>query len=152
MNALELFLLGRKLTKLGEEAMPQPGGDQIPLSNRAILLDIFEHPGTTVSNIVARTGLTQSQVSASVAHFRDLGACYVETDPADRRRTLVSGTKEFALMARQRASVPIDDTIAKALDIPTPEELSKVLAAIDTLAHQLIPRALSWTRSREEPE
>lgn len=150
MNALELFLLGRKLTKLGEEAIPQPRVNQLPLSARAILFDVFEHPGTTISNIVTRTELTQSQVSASVARFCDLGACYVEIDPADRRRTLVSGTKEYALRARERASVSIDDTIAKALDIPTPDELSKVLTTLETLASQLIPTALTWTRSREE--
>lgn len=55
-NALELFLLGRKLTKLGEEAIPQPRVNQIPLRARAILFDVFEHPGTTISNIVTRTG------------------------------------------------------------------------------------------------
>src|SRR6266542_4942792 len=90
MNALELFLLGRKLMKLGEQAIPTTAGfHQLPTSVHSILIDVFEHPNSSIGEITARTGFPQSQVSASVAKLREGGALVTEADPGDRRRTLV---------------------------------------------------------------
>src|SRR5690349_3637718 len=65
VNSIELFLLGRTLMKIGEEAIPTEGISANPALHRSILIvasDIRAHPGTTVSEITGRTGFPQSQV------------------------------------------------------------------------------------------
>ena len=95
MNALELFLLGRKLMKLGEQAIPTTAGfHQLPTSVRSILIDVFEHPNSSVGEITTRTGFPQSHVSAAVARLREGGALVTTVDPNDRRRTLVRPSPE----------------------------------------------------------
>ncbi len=53
-------------------------------------MDIFDHAPTTVSEIVARTGVVQSQVSGIVAALHAGGALEREPDPEDGRRTRLS--------------------------------------------------------------
>jgi hypothetical protein len=48
VNAVEVYLLGRKLMKIAESAFAadQPGGG-LPTSVRMVLVDIFAHPGSS---------------------------------------------------------------------------------------------------------
>src|SRR6476661_8473254 len=94
VNGVELFLLGRALMKIGEEALPEPpgGAGRYAGSARLVLIvasDIAAHPDTAVGEIAARTGLPQSQVSTAVARLKEAGAVVTQNDPADRRRLLV---------------------------------------------------------------
>ncbi len=41
MNGLELFLLARKLMKIGEAAIPAAGFHELPTSVRSVLIDAF---------------------------------------------------------------------------------------------------------------
>lgn len=152
MNAVELFLLGRTLARLGEDAFPAGGYQRLPASVRAVLIDALGHPGTTIGAVVARTGLPQSQVSAAVARFRDQGVLITEPDPADRRRTLVRPAPGLLRRGVQRAAVPVDDVIARALKSDDPREVAEVLAALDLLASRLIPRARSRLAMEEIPD
>ncbi|WP_219518469.1 MarR family transcriptional regulator, partial [Nonomuraea ceibae] len=97
MNGVDLFLLGRTLMKIGEEALPTEGlGDQ-PGSTRSVLIvvsDIRAHPGSAISEIVTRTGLPQSAVSAAVARLREAGAVVTEPDARARRRLRVRPAPE----------------------------------------------------------
>ena len=70
MNAVELYLLGRKLMKIAEEALPKPTTGGPPTSVRMILIHVAEHPDSSVGEIASRTGFPQSHVSASVARLR----------------------------------------------------------------------------------
>jgi hypothetical protein len=115
VNGLELYLLGRRLMKLGVDAIPSSGFRELPASVRSVLVDALGHPGSSISDITARTGFPQSHVSASVAKLRELGALVTEVDPADRRRTLVQPGAGVMQRASQRTSVPVDATIAAAL-------------------------------------
>ena len=117
MNGPELFRLGRRLMKLGVRALPPSEFRELPTSVRIVLVDVFEHPGGTIGQIVERTGFPQSHVSASVARLRDLGMLATTVDPDDRRRTLVAPLPEH----RNRAALaehelePIDDIVVAAL-------------------------------------
>jgi hypothetical protein len=142
VNGLQLFLLGRKLMKLGEEALPPSGFQQLPTSVRSVLVDIYEHPGSSVSEIMARTGFPQSHVSASVARLRDKGGVITTTDPADRRRTLVSPNPEVLRSGLPSLPwVPVDDVLAQAIDSDDPGQVAEAVAALELLARLLIPRA-----------
>src|ERR1700684_2416486 len=82
-------MLGRQLSRIGEEALrgsPTPG---MPTGRRLVVRNFFAHPNSSTSDITARTGLPQSYVSESVARLRDQGIVETSADPSDGRRTLV---------------------------------------------------------------
>jgi DNA-binding MarR family transcriptional regulator len=115
VDALDLILLGRQLTRLGEHALR--GGSQSEMTNgRALVLrDVFANPDASVSAITARTGLPQSYVSESVAALRDRGILETTPDPHDRRRTLAAVTTAHRRRVAKRASIPVNTTLAKEI-------------------------------------
>ncbi len=142
--ASELFLLGRKLMKLGEEAIPPStrvqGAGEVPTSVRLVMADIGYHPGSSVGDITERTGFPQSLVSLAVAKLRDFGAVVTEPDPADRRRTLVRPVEAVVRKGgTQHSAVPVDETIAKAIGAEAQDRLPEALAALDLLGQLVIP-------------
>lgn len=128
--------------KIGEEAIPARAGlHQLPASVRSVLIDIFEHPGSSVGEISVRTGFPQSHVSASVARLREYRAVVTAIDPNDRRRTLVRPNPEVPRQAEPLTSAPIDAALAAALGTENPMEIAEVAAALETLALRLTPKA-----------
>lgn len=140
MNAAELYLLGRKLMKIADDALPKPPTGGPPTSVRMILIDVAEHPDSSIGEITTRTGFPQSHVSTSVARLRELGVLTTTADPRDGRRTLAQLAPGLADRA-QRAAVPIDAALAAALDGSDPEIVEDVICALDSLAEHLIPAA-----------
>ncbi len=138
MNAVELYLLGRKLMKIAEEALPKSPAGAPPTSVRLIVTDVAEHPDSSIGEITARTGFPQSHVSASVARLRELGALTTWTDPRDRRRTLTRLSPGLRRRA-QRVAVPVDAQLAAAVPGGDPEALHTVIEALETLSAQLRP-------------
>jgi DNA-binding MarR family transcriptional regulator len=139
VNGLELFLLGRRLMKIGEEAIERAGFHDLPTSVRTILIDVFEHQDTSIGEITARTGFPQSHVSASVARLREGGVLVTAVDLKDRRRTLVRTAPEIPRQAANLASAPIDDALVIALATRDPSEVARVLAALELIAGSLPP-------------
>jgi DNA-binding MarR family transcriptional regulator len=140
--ASELFLLGRKLMKLGEEAIPSSPGAAggVTTSVRLVMADIAYHPGSSVSEITERTGFPQSLVSLSVARLRDFGAVVTGPDPADRRRTLVRPAEGVVRKrGTQHSAAPVDETIAKAIGAQAQDRLPEALAALELLGQLIIP-------------
>ncbi|WP_250573955.1 MarR family winged helix-turn-helix transcriptional regulator [Nonomuraea sediminis] len=130
MNGLELFLLGHRLIEIGQEAIPRSGFHALPAGARAVLVDAFRHPGSSIGEITERTGLPQSLVSSAVARFRDEGVMTTEPDPADRRRTLVSPAPGMPEQGkRHAATATVDAALARALGV----EESRVAVLVETL-------------------
>jgi DNA-binding MarR family transcriptional regulator len=146
MNGLELYLLGRKLMKLGEEALPPSGLDDMGASVRSVLTDVFSHPGSSVSEIKDRTGFPQSHVSSSVARLRDLGVLVTAPDPADRRRTLVRPAEGMVQKAFRRAATSVDGTLAEAIAPDARDRLPEALAALDLLGELIMPQIHQLTQ------
>jgi DNA-binding MarR family transcriptional regulator len=143
MNGLELFLLGRKLMKVGQEAMPRSGFRRLPASVQSIIVDVFEHPHSSIGEITTRTGFPQSHVSTSVARLQKAGALVTEVDKGDRRRTLVMPAPAVvdALASTDLAaqvSASIDDALAKAVGTSDPLRVKELVAALETLAAGLL--------------
>ena len=137
MNSVELYLLGRKLMKIAEDALPTPPGG-IPTSIRTILLDIGENPDSSIGEITARTGFPQSHVSAAVSRVRELGVVVTAVDEHDRRRTLVRLAPGIRRRAR-RAEAPVDGALAAALGTSDREVVDEVLDSLDMIAGHLLP-------------
>jgi DNA-binding MarR family transcriptional regulator len=142
MTAFDLFLLGRKLMKLGQRAIPpsQLEGD-IATAVRLVIADVAMHPRSSVSEITGRCGFPQSQVSMAVARLTELGAVVTAPDPADRRRTLVTAAKGAVTRGARHASASIDQTIAEAIGVHAQDRLSEVLAALELLGDLITPES-----------
>jgi DNA-binding MarR family transcriptional regulator len=143
MNGLELYLLGRKLAKMGIETIPSSALNEFPPSAQAVLIDVLESPNSSIGEIAKRTELPQSQVSVASTMLEEHGLLETVTDPDDRRRTLVRGAPGVGRKIRKKVNVPIDETIANALASESPDDLAQVLAALEMLSLQLTPRTLS---------
>lgn len=144
MNGVELFRLGRRLMKMGVAAMPPSYFSELPTSVRLVLLDVFEHPGCAIGQIVERTGFPQSHVSAAVARLRELGVVVTDVDPSDRRRTLVAPAPDHVaeIIQAQSELEPVDDHLAVLLSATSgtdnAPDIAEVTAALDVLARALI--------------
>lgn len=149
---VQLFLLGRTLMKIGEEALPDlpPGADTHRVGTRAalvVLSDLLGHPDTSVSAIAVRTGLPQSQVSSAVARLKDAGSIVTAPDPADGRRQLIRTAPQVSERVSEVRASRIDGALAAALGTDDPGRLREVAAALDVLARHLTPEAAGRLRS-----
>jgi DNA-binding MarR family transcriptional regulator len=146
MNGAELFRLGRRLIKLGVAAMPPSYFSELPHGVRLVLLDVFENPGSTIGQIVDRTGFPQSHVSASVARLRELGVLDTEIDANDRRRTLVVPSDDHIAEIRQAQGRldPVEPTIERTLverfGPAAGGRTAEVVSALELLSHLLAER------------
>lgn len=145
VDGVELFLLGRTLMKIGEEALPEPPGGTARYagSARTVLIvasDIAACQDTTVGEIAARTGLPQSQVSTAVARLKEAGSVRTSPDPADRRRMLVRPNPEVSPRVAQVRAAGVDDAVAAALGSDDPRRLAEVTEALEVLARNLMPQ------------
>jgi DNA-binding MarR family transcriptional regulator len=145
MNGIELFRLGRRLTKVGVHSLPESEFKAMPTSVRMVMVEVFEHPHSTIGQIVERTGFPQSHVSASVARLREGGVLTTKVDPSDGRRTLVAPVESAAKReARIRhIDAPIIDELRAELIAqwgPSGEaHVAEALGAIETLNRLLVP-------------
>lgn len=149
MNGVDLFLLGRTLMKIGEKALPTEGlGDQSGSARTVLIVvsDIRTHPGSAINEIVTRTGLPQSAVSAAVARLREAGAVVTEPDARDRRRLRIQPAPEISSRVEQVRSTSIDTALAKALAIDDPHRVAEIIALLEELARNLSPQALNRLR------
>jgi DNA-binding MarR family transcriptional regulator len=130
VTALDLYLLGRRLMKIGEGAMRPPGAPPVPTGVRLIVTDIAEHPGSPIGEIARRTGLPQSHVSQSVARLRERGAIQTEGDPTDGRRTLVRLSPSVSARAARHGAARIDPLLAEAAGLG---DAAEVVASLEAL-------------------
>jgi len=136
VNGLELFLLGRRLMKLGEQAVSSGRFQGLPTSVQSVLIDVFEHPDTTITGIVARTGLPQSHVSTSVARLGKVGVLESHIDERDRRRTLVRPTAGIRERVRQRGAVGIDAVLGQAIGTDDARAVREVERQLEDMARR----------------
>lgn len=147
MDGIELFLLGRTLMKIGEEAMPTDTGGVRPVL--IVVADLRAHEVTSVGEITTRTGLPQSAVSAAVARLREVGAVVTEPDPRDRRRQLIRHAPTLPERVTEVRATPIDSALAAALGTDDEAEVAELVAELERLARRLTPKSLSRLRAAE---
>ena len=171
MDALDLIVLGRQLTKIGEEVLRgsagvarrgwggagghgqagdrpvrAPGRPRqvpfMPTGPSLVLRDVFAHPGSSITDITARTGLPQSYVSESVARLRSQGILETSADPADGRRTLVRVSAGHPRTVAVKGSAPVDGALAAALGEPDGgPAVAEIVATLSALAERLRPES-----------
>ncbi len=144
MNGVELFRLGRALMRIGEASLPEPPGGFAGHagSTRAVLIvasDLADGEVSTVGEVAARTGISQSQVSTAVDRLREAGAISVNPDPTDRRRTLIHRTPASTARLAEIRDSSIADALRADLGSDDPAEVERVLGLLDDLARALLP-------------
>jgi DNA-binding MarR family transcriptional regulator len=137
VKALDLYMLGRRLMKLSEDAMRPAGAPPVPTGLRLIMGDLAEHPESSISEITGRTGLPQSHVSQSVARLRERGAVETAGDPRDGRRTLVRLSPMVAERAAQVGPTPVDAALGEALGLTDPGEIAALVGTLEAVLAQL---------------
>ena len=146
MDALDLIILGRQLSRIGERAMR--GGDleddepaalrlALPAGALIVMRDVLSHPGSSITDITARTRLPQSYVSESVNKLRVKGIAEINADPADRRRTLVRLTPAHIDQVARRSARDADELLLAALGGLPNESARQVIATLTELARML---------------
>jgi DNA-binding MarR family transcriptional regulator len=137
MDALELIMLGRQLVKIGEEAMRGGQAPAPPAGHALVLRDVLTHPGSSISDITARTGLAQSIVSKAIARFGEQGIVEIGADPADGRRTLARVTARHLADVRRKGTLPADEALAAALGEADPAAVAGIVSGLQALAARL---------------
>lgn len=135
MDAGNLHKLARVLREIALDATADPGEARIPAGELAIAEDISHHQATSVGEIAARTGLAQSLVSRTVAKMQSAGVLITSTDPADRRRTLISIAPEIrAGLFRRRARRSIEPALQSRYPGTSAADLARAVALLEELA------------------
>jgi DNA-binding MarR family transcriptional regulator len=134
VDALDLVVIGRRLTKIGEHALRGGTASQTTNGRALVLRDVFANPESSISEITVRTGLPQSYVSESIAALRDDGILESVPDPKDRRRTRVAVSPEHRRRVAKRASTPIEAALAEEVG---QQQASLVLPVLQHLAELL---------------
>ncbi|HET8590088.1 MAG TPA: MarR family transcriptional regulator [Nakamurella sp.] len=137
VTAGQLYRLSRELRDVALSATADPGQERPPLGLVTVTDDIVRHGETTVSEIVARTGLAQSLVSKSVAQLRQAGVVQTHTDRNDRRRNRISitdATRSGIFVERG------ERTITHALRRRLPNLPAEQIIKIERLLEELVVR------------
>jgi SAM-dependent methyltransferase len=134
VNAVELYLLGQKLMRIGREALPEDSGlRRLPPSARLVLADAISNLGTSADQIARRTGLPQDHVSAQVSRLADDGFLEVAAGAAGDQRIIASRR----LPLREAAARPADEAIAAALGTEDTAQAAELVAVLESLARRL---------------
>jgi DNA-binding MarR family transcriptional regulator len=136
MDGGQLHRLGKRLLELSGAVTTQAGDPALTPGELAVLEDALTHPGSSVSEIQARTGFVQSHVSASVARLRQRGLVQTTPDPADGRRTRVRVARDARRAIMARAGRRVDQAIARAVD--DPDQARRVTVLLEELARLLL--------------
>ncbi|BAJ32656.1 MULTISPECIES: helix-turn-helix domain-containing protein [Kitasatospora] len=137
MDGVRLLRLGKRLTELGRAMVTDHASETLTPGEIAVISDVYQHPGSSVQDIRARTGFAQSHVSTSVARLRERGLLDATADPADGRRTLLSVSALARGYVRARATRPAEPLLAKAL--ADPAQAQRAAELLDELAALLLP-------------
>ncbi|HKS43624.1 MAG TPA: helix-turn-helix domain-containing protein [Amycolatopsis sp.] len=129
----ELHRLGRRLIELSRGATGQAGDPPMTPGELAVLEDVLKHPGTSLTEIRARTGFVQSHVSTSVARLRERGSVETAPDPDDGRRVRVHVPERILRVIKRRSARRIDAAIAEAVGDERAERVEALLAELAKL-------------------
>ncbi len=136
MDGGQLHRLGKRLLELSRAVTTQAGDPSLTPGELAVLEDALTHPGSSVSQIQARTGFVQSHVSVSVARLKQRGLVETTPDPADGRRTRVRVSEAAKQAIISRASRRIDHAISHA--VGDPDQAQRVRVLLEELAQLLL--------------
>jgi len=121
--------LSLRLRRLGER---RAGLAPLPHSELEVLVEVLEHPQTTVTDVARALGLQTSNVSTTIHQLVDRGLVERVPNPSDRRGSRLVPTRQ-ALADRETIDDAWAAVIGEFLDALTPDERGTLLAATPLL-------------------
>jgi len=113
---------------------------QLPNASLAVLEHLAYAGPLTVGEAAAHLCRAQSVVSEIVSHLERQGMLERESDPADRRRTLVWLTQAGQDTLRRQREVLSTDLLAGALSLMPADQVGALLSALRSLVDSATPR------------
>lgn len=93
------------------------------------LLDVIDYPSTTAREISRRIHLGQSTLVGVLDRLEAKGLIDRHRDPGDRRRILVTATKEGIRVAKRTPS-PLDERLSSALSSLPEREQARIASSL----------------------
>ncbi len=118
-------------------------------------LNVLEHLALagplTVGEAATHLRRAQSVVSEIVSHLERQGLLERESDPADRRRTLIWLTPDGQAILRRQREVLSEERLTAALGQMPPVQVDVLLAALRTLIQSATPSPAASGPHEENP-
>lgn len=132
VRAHELYQVGRTLIDASRRAQD---ADQrgTSLSESLVLGDLQTHGQSSISEIVARTGIAQSRVSVCIQSLVRRGWVLTTPDPADGRKTLARVRDRARKEGKKRRATDANDALAPLLTRCSPKERKAITRSLDRL-------------------
>lgn len=131
---VELRMLASQLRRrLRQEA----SGADWTESQRAVLLRLERHAGSTVTELALAEGVRSQSMGATVASLIEAGYVIGEPDPADGRRTLLSLTPQTRKVFKQVRAAREDWLAHSITDLYSATEQKQLAAAVGLLKRLL---------------
>jgi DNA-binding MarR family transcriptional regulator len=112
---------------------------QLQGASRAVLEHLAMAGPLTIGEAAAHLNRAQSVISAIVSHLEEQGLLERESDPADRRRTLIWLTPAGHSALRQDREVLGLDLLARAFARVPPREAEELVAGLQALVQAAGP-------------
>lgn len=123
----------RELAWTVHRRAPERGGvGPIPTTELALIKQVLETPGATVSELSQALGLRQSNTSAAIRTLVHRGFVTRETDPTDKRVTLVVPT-ELGRTEHQAIAEAWAGSLVSALEDLPDDQLAALAQAVPAL-------------------
>ena len=124
---------------------------QLANASLAVLEHLALAGPLTIGEAAAHLRRAQSVVSEVVSHLERQGLLERESDPADRRRTLVWLTVAGQTTLRRQREVLSEELLAGALRRMPPEQVGALLGALRVLVQSVAPSPAAAGQSEGNP-
>jgi DNA-binding MarR family transcriptional regulator len=124
---------------------------QLAAASLAVLEHLALAGPLTIGEAAAHLRRAQSVVSEIVSHLERQGLLERESDPADRRRTLVWLTLAGQTTLRRQREVLSEELLAGALGRMPPEQVGALLGALRALVQSVTPSPAAAGHSEGNP-
>ncbi len=124
---------------------------QLANASLAVLEHLALAGPLTIGEAAAHLRRAQSVVSEIVSHLERQGLLERESDPADRRRTLVWLTLAGQTTLRRQREVLSEELLADALGRMPPEQVGALLGALRALVQSVTPSPAAAGHSEGNP-
>lgn len=123
---------------------------QLANASLAVLEHLAMAGPVTIGEAAAHLNRAQSVVSEIVSHLERQGLLERESDPADRRRTLVWLTPAGQATLRRQRAVLSEELLTGALGRMPPDQVGALLAALGALVQSATPAPAAAGASASE--
>ncbi|MGC4191349.1 MAG: helix-turn-helix domain-containing protein [Thermomicrobiales bacterium] len=145
MNLAELYYVGKVLQECATIGMRSVGESELSTTEMMVAETLFALGPSTIGAIAQRTGYAQSRVSTVVSALHARGLLSVQTDPRDRRRTIVALSEQTLDEARRVSAQSARPVLEASFPNAAREQIDELVCAAEALLLAVDPGGTSRT-------